>query len=51
MCHDLGRVIGTRRTADEWLVYARAMTAQGELQLTDEQLAMMTAYLAEYYGP
>ena len=50
MCHDLGRVIATRRKASEWRAYSKDMLARNSLEISEEQLDTMVAYLARHVG-
>ncbi len=50
LCHDLGRVVSTRRTAVEWQRYARVMLARGSLAPGRAATDSIAAYLTEHFG-
>jgi cytochrome c5 len=49
MCHDLGRVVSTRRTGDEWERTARNMSER--VRLTNAQeMQTIVSYLTSHFG-
>lgn len=50
LCHDLGRVVATRRSADEWRHYTLNMIARGEITITREDLDIIVSYLNRHFG-
>ena len=51
LCHDLGRVVSTRRTAEQWQRYTRVMLARGSLAPGRAATDAIAAYLTEHFGP
>ena len=47
--HDLGRVESANRTREEWDANVARMVGKGA-KLTDDEQAVLVAYLAETYG-
>lgn len=45
-CHDIGRIVRSNARGDDWEAIVRRMRGNGA-QMTDEQMAEITAYLAE----
>ncbi|HEY4213999.1 MAG TPA: hypothetical protein VGM84_21170 [Steroidobacteraceae bacterium] len=50
LCHDLGRVVSTRRTAEQWQQYTRVMLARGSLAPGRAASDSIAAYLTEHFG-
>ena len=50
LCHDLGRVVSTRRTAVEWQRYTRVMLARGSLAPGRAATDSIATYLTEHFG-
>ncbi len=50
LCHDLGRIVSTRRTALEWQRYTRVMLARGSLAPGRAATDSIAAYLTEQFG-
>lgn len=50
LCHDLGRIVATRRTAQQWQTYTRVMLARGSLVLPRRDADSIAAYLVEHFG-
>jgi hypothetical protein len=50
LCHDLGRIVATRRTAQQWQTYTRVMLARGSLVLPRRDADSIAAYLTEHFG-
>jgi cytochrome c5 len=50
LCHDLGRVVSTRRTAEDWQHYTRVMLARGSLAPGRAATDSIAAYLTEHFG-
>ncbi len=49
-CHTLERVREQRLTKDEWMHVIAGMLSEG-VPLTDEEMSLLTDYLAENFGP
>jgi len=49
-CHDLGRVVASRRSADDWRQYTNNMLERGEVTMTAEKIENIVAYLDLHYG-
>lgn len=50
MCHDAGRIVATRRNAEDWRVYTTNMLAQGDMSVTPENLELMVSWLDQHFG-
>lgn len=50
MCHDLGRVVATRKSAEDWHRYTENMLAKGGLKPSPEQFQSIVSYLTEHFG-
>lgn len=50
VCHDLGRVVSTTRTLEDWRRYATQMLARGDMTISEEQLQTLVSYLYENLG-
>lgn len=50
VCHDLGRIVSTTKTEDDWHRYATQMLARGGLSISEEQLRTLVSYLNEHFG-
>lgn len=50
MCHDLGRVVSTRRSRDSWEQYAQNMLEQGGMELPPEKSRKLVSYLTQHIG-
>lgn len=50
MCHDAGRIVATRRGAEDWRRYAVNMAAQGDMTITPDNLDEMVSYLNRHFG-
>jgi cytochrome c5 len=50
ICHDAGRIVATRRSAEDWRRYAVNMAAQGDMSITPEILQDMVSYLNRHFG-
>lgn len=50
LCHDLGRIVGTRRKATEWKGYVHNMLQRNSMTLAEEQVERMTDYLVRHFG-
>ena len=50
LCHDLGRVVATRRSADDWRYYTKNMTARGEITIPTEDIDIIVSYLNRHFG-
>lgn len=49
-CHDMGRIVATRRSAASWRTYTENMLAQGGIDASDEQIAGAVSYLSSHFG-
>lgn len=49
-CHDMGRIVATRRSAASWRSYTENMLAQGGIAATEEQVTRAVAYLSDHFG-
>jgi cytochrome c5 len=49
-CHDLGRVVSTRRTAQSWQQYTSAMLTKGDMHPPAAIERAISAYLAANFG-
>lgn len=49
-CHDLGRIVSTRRTPENWRRYTQVMLARGSLAPGRAATDSIAAYLAEHFG-
>lgn len=49
-CHDMGRIVSTRRSAASWQRYTENMLAQGGIAASDEQIASAVSYLSIHFG-
>jgi cytochrome c5 len=49
-CHDMGRIVSTRRSAASWQRYTENMLAQGGIAASDEQIASAVSYLSMHFG-
>lgn len=49
-CHDLGRVVGTRRSEDSWRGYTINMLAQGDVAADERQVTTVVRYLSTHFG-
>lgn len=50
MCHDLGRIVATRRGADEWRQYTRNMIDRAELDISNDDFEDIVSYLRRHFG-
>ncbi len=50
MCHDLGRVVATRRKESEWRGYTIDMLRRNNISVSEEQLNTMVGYLSRHLG-
>jgi mono/diheme cytochrome c family protein len=50
MCHDLGRVVATRRTAAQWEAYTWAMLSKADVRASEDQIKAMISYLSTALG-
>ncbi len=50
MCHDVGRVIATRRSAEEWTGYTHAMLNRSGVPVTRDVSDSIAAYLTLNFG-
>ena len=50
MCHDLGRVVATRRKESEWRGYTIDMLKRNNISVSEEQLNTMVSYLSRHLG-
>ncbi len=50
VCHDLGRVVGTRRSAEEWRRYTKGMLARGGFAPTKAVTEAIDNYLSSNFG-
>ncbi len=50
MCHDLGRVVATRRGDKEWRGYVKDMLRRNSMNISDDQLNTMVSYLKQNFG-
>ena len=49
-CHDLGRIVATRRGTNEWKGYVKDMLRKNNMSIAEDQLRIMVAYLDQYFG-
>jgi cytochrome c5 len=50
LCHDVGYIVATRRSAEDWRRYTINMLAQGGMSVTPDNLELMVAYLNHHFG-
>jgi cytochrome c5 len=50
MCHDLGRVVATRRGEKEWKGYVKDMLRKNSMSVSEDKLEVMLAYLSQHFG-
>ena len=50
LCHDLGRVVATRRSADDWRYYTKNMLARGDVTITAKKIEIIVSYLNRHFG-
>ncbi|MFT5132576.1 MAG: cytochrome c5 [Gammaproteobacteria bacterium] len=50
MCHDLGRIVSTRRSEDDWQRYTINMLKRNDVSITDDNLKIMVSYLFQHFG-
>lgn len=50
LCHDLGRVVATRRSADGWRYYTKNMIDRGEITIPTEDIDIIISYLNQHFG-
>jgi cytochrome c5 len=50
LCHDLGRVVSTRRSADAWKRYTKNMLSRGDITVPAEDIEIIVSYLNRYFG-
>jgi hypothetical protein len=49
-CHDLGRIVATRRTPESWRQYTTAMLEKGRVQVPTATARAISDYLATHFG-
>jgi cytochrome c5 len=49
-CHDLGRIMATRRTARSWQEYTTAMLAKGGMSPPPAAVRAISTYLTDHFG-
>jgi cytochrome c5 len=49
-CHDLGRIVATRRGQDGWRNYTIAMLRQNDIRITEVQQEALVSYLDLHFG-
>jgi len=50
MCHDLGVVVATRRSSDDWQHYTSNMLRQNGIRIAEDKQEVMVSYLHRYFG-
>lgn len=49
-CHDLGRVVATRKSAADWQRYTQKMLAQNDIQPVPQQIQGIVTYLSHNFS-
>jgi cytochrome c5 len=49
-CHDLGRIVATRRSADGWRRYTKNMLERGDVTISAENIEIIVSYLEQHFG-
>ncbi len=49
-CHDLGRIVATRRSADSWRRYTKNMLERGEISISATSIESIVSYLDQHFG-
>jgi cytochrome c5 len=50
MCHDLGRIVSTRRSQEDWQRYTTNMLERNGISITDSNLETIASYLFQHFG-
>ena len=50
MCHDLGRIVATRRGREDWKHYTINMLRQNGISVADDKQEVMVSYLDQHFG-
>ena len=49
-CHDLGRIVATRRSADGWRRYTKNMLERGDVTISAGNIESIVSYLDQHFG-
>jgi len=49
-CHDLGRIVATRRSADGWRRYTKNMLKRGDITISARNIESIVSYLDQHFG-
>jgi cytochrome c5 len=49
-CHDLGRIVATRRSRSSWQHYTNSMLVRADVPTTPELTQSIALYLTQYFG-
>jgi len=49
-CHDLGRIVATRREAKAWKGYVKDMLRRNSMSIAEDKMQKIVAYLNQHFG-